>query len=116
MSGASDTVTAITGILVGVLGLSVIAVLVSQKAQTSGVIGAATSGFAAIVSAATSPITGQGSVTAAPPPSAVNTAAGGAPSLLSTGGASNPLSLLGTNPTSLLGSMGGGFGSGAFGF
>ena len=45
-------------IAAGVIGVAILAVLVSQKAQTPAVIGAAGSAFSNILSAATGPVTG----------------------------------------------------------
>lgn len=45
-------------ILAGIVGLAIIAVLVSQKSNTSGVFAAAGGAFANAVSAAVSPVTG----------------------------------------------------------
>lgn len=45
-------------VLLAIVGIAIVAVLVSQKAQTGQVIGAAASGFAADLEAAVSPITG----------------------------------------------------------
>lgn len=42
-----------------VLGVALVAVLVSKNAQTPQVIGATATGFANIVTAATAPVTGQ---------------------------------------------------------
>lgn len=42
----------------GVLALAIIAVLVSQKAQTSGVVTSAFGGLATVINAAVSPVTG----------------------------------------------------------
>jgi hypothetical protein len=47
---------AIAGIATAVIGLAIIAVLVSQNAQTSSVIQAASSGFGNILAAAVSPV------------------------------------------------------------
>ena len=52
----SSVVTVATAIV----GLAIIAVLVSNNAQTGNVIGAATGGFAQDLSAAVSPVTGAG--------------------------------------------------------
>lgn len=43
-------------VLSGVIGLAIVAVLVSAKAQTPSVIGAGGSAFAQIISAAVSPV------------------------------------------------------------
>jgi len=46
-------------IAAGVIGVAIIAVLVSKNAQTSSVIGATGSAFSNVLSAATGPITGR---------------------------------------------------------
>jgi PRD1 phage membrane DNA delivery len=46
-------------IAAGIIGVAIIAVLVSKNAQTSNVLGAAGSAFANALSAATGPVTGQ---------------------------------------------------------
>lgn len=56
-------VEAIVTIATGIIGLAIVAVLVSNKAQTGSVLGAAGSAFANAISAATGPVTG---ATAAP--------------------------------------------------
>jgi hypothetical protein len=43
-----------------IVGVAILAVLVSKQSNTTGVIGAATQGFAADLSAAVSPVTGGG--------------------------------------------------------
>lgn len=48
----------IVTILSGVIGVAIIAVLVSQKAQTAGVFSAAGGAFSNILSTAVSPVTG----------------------------------------------------------
>jgi len=45
----------------GVIGLAIIAVLVSKNSQTGSVIQSAASGFSSILQAAVSPVTGSGS-------------------------------------------------------
>lgn len=45
-------------ILSGVIGLAIVAVLVSQKAQTGNVIAASGNAFASILGAAVAPVTG----------------------------------------------------------
>ena len=47
-----------TGILASIVGLAVLAVLVSKKAQTSSVIQAAGSGLSNVIAAAVKPVTG----------------------------------------------------------
>lgn len=51
-------VEAIVTIATGIIGLAIVAVLVSNKAQTGSVLGAAGSAFANALSAATGPVTG----------------------------------------------------------
>lgn len=51
----------ITVILLALVGLAALAVLVSRNANTTNVIGAASSGFASALSSAIAPITGGGS-------------------------------------------------------
>lgn len=51
----------ISSIVVGVIGLAIVAVLVSQRANTAKVIGASSSGLADIIGAAVAPVTGAGS-------------------------------------------------------
>lgn len=46
-------------IAAGVIGLAIIAVLVSNRANTANVLGAAGSAFSNAISAATAPVTGQ---------------------------------------------------------
>jgi hypothetical protein len=50
--------TGIITVATAIVGLAIIAVLVSNKAQTSSVIGASSAGFANDLVAATSPVTG----------------------------------------------------------
>lgn len=50
--------TGIVSVLLAVIGLALIAVLVSQQAQTTSVLGAAGNAFAGILGAAESPVTG----------------------------------------------------------
>lgn len=56
MQGGTE---AIVTIATGIIGLAIVAVLVSNKAQTGSVLGAAGSAFANALSAATGPVTGQ---------------------------------------------------------
>lgn len=53
-------VTSTTTVLLAIVGVLFIAVLVSKNANTSGVIGAGGSAFAAALGAAASPVTGNG--------------------------------------------------------
>lgn len=55
------TIEAITAIVAAIIGLAIVAVLVSQKAQTGSVIQAGGSALSSIISAAVSPVTGGGS-------------------------------------------------------
>jgi hypothetical protein len=59
---------AIVAILTAVIGLAIVAVIVSQNAQTSNVIGAFGSSFSQIIGAAVGPVMGSSGVasTAAP--------------------------------------------------
>jgi hypothetical protein len=50
--------TSIVTVLMGIIGVAIIAVLVSGKAQTSQVIGAGASGFSGVLNSALSPIIG----------------------------------------------------------
>lgn len=50
--------TSIVTVLLAVIGVAIIAVLVSPKATTSQVIGAGATGFSTILGSALSPITG----------------------------------------------------------
>jgi hypothetical protein len=55
----SDSLSAsIVTVLLAVIGVAIIAVLVSPKASTSAVIGAGSKGFSGILGSALSPITG----------------------------------------------------------
>jgi hypothetical protein len=54
----NDFWTSIVTVATAIVGLAIIAVLVSNNAQTSNVIQSAAGGFAADLSAAVSPITG----------------------------------------------------------
>lgn len=47
-------------IITGVIGLAIIAVIVSQRANTVGVIQAGSSGLASIINAAVQPVVGSG--------------------------------------------------------
>lgn len=59
----NEVVSGIVTIATAVVGIAIIAVLVSKQANTGSVISSATSGFAQDISAAVSPITGGGSFT-----------------------------------------------------
>lgn len=51
---------AIAGIATAIIGLAIVAVLVSQNAQTSSVIQSAASGFGNVIGTAVGPVTGSG--------------------------------------------------------
>ncbi|MDE2104807.1 MAG: hypothetical protein KGL39_46650 [Patescibacteria group bacterium] len=82
----------ITGLVVGVITLAIIAVIVSKRADTANVIGSSGGALANVIAAAVSPITGN---SVAP-----NTGSGGGgsfPFLSAAPGLGNPLSLLSNN-------------------
>lgn len=54
----NELVTSVVTILTAIIGVAILAVLVSRNSQTPAVIGAAASGFAKDLGAAVSPITG----------------------------------------------------------
>ena len=54
------TVSAAVAVIGGIVGLAIVAVLVSQKAQTSGVIQSAGSALSSIIGAAVGPVSGGG--------------------------------------------------------
>lgn len=56
----NSTVSGIVTILTAIVGVAILAVLVSKNANTAGVIKAASSGFAQALSAAVSPVSGNG--------------------------------------------------------
>lgn len=56
----SEVISGVVTIATAIVGIAIIAVLVSKNANTGGVISAATSGFSQDISAAVSPITGGG--------------------------------------------------------
>lgn len=53
----------ISSVVVAVIGLAIVAVLVSNRANTANVIGASGKGLAGVIQAAVSPVTGGGGVT-----------------------------------------------------
>jgi hypothetical protein len=57
---ASELFNSLVVIATGIIGLAIIAVLVSRNANTSGVIGAAAKGFSSTIAAAVSPVSGGG--------------------------------------------------------
>lgn len=54
----SDITSSIVTVLLAIIGVAIIAVLVSQSANTSNVLSAGGNAFSSILGAATSPITG----------------------------------------------------------
>jgi hypothetical protein len=70
----------IVTILTAIVGVAIIAVLVSRNANTAGVISAAASGFATALKAATAPVTGGGGLNTSLGP--VTGFTGGTPNLL----------------------------------
>jgi hypothetical protein len=54
-------ITSTVTVLLAIVGVAIIAVLVSKNANTAGVIGAGASGFSQSLATALSPVTGQGS-------------------------------------------------------
>jgi hypothetical protein len=54
----SNTVQAIGAIVAAVIGLAIVAVIVSKNAQTPSVISAASSGLSSVIQAAVSPVSG----------------------------------------------------------
>lgn len=69
----------ISSIFVAVIGLAIVAVIVSQRANSAGVISASGSSLAGVIAAAVSPVTGGGSSA----PTAI-------PNLLGNGGFGSP--------------------------
>ena len=57
---SESLVTSVTTVLLAIVGVAIIAVLVSKNANTVGVIGAGSSGFSQSLMAALSPVTGSG--------------------------------------------------------
>lgn len=55
------TIKAVVTIATAIVGVAILAVLVSKNANTAGVIGAGGSAFAKAIGAAVSPVTGGGS-------------------------------------------------------
>lgn len=55
-----ELVTSIVTVLTAIIGVAILAVLVSSKAQTANVISAGAQGFAADLGAALSPVSGSG--------------------------------------------------------
>ncbi len=57
---SESLLTSVVTVLTAIIGVAILAVLVSKQSQTGSVIKAASSGFAADLSAALSPISGGG--------------------------------------------------------
>jgi hypothetical protein len=55
-----NLITAVVSILMAIVGVAIIAVLVSKNANTTGVIGAGAQGFSSALGTALSPVTGGG--------------------------------------------------------
>jgi hypothetical protein len=53
-----QAITGVIAVLTAIVGVAIVAVLVSQKSQTAGVISAGGSAFSSILSAAVSPVSG----------------------------------------------------------
>jgi hypothetical protein len=60
---SDQLITSIVTVLTAIIGVAILAVLVSRNSQTSNVIKAASSGFAQDLSAALSPLGGGGGMT-----------------------------------------------------
>lgn len=58
-----EVLETITSIVTAIIGLAILSVLVSSRANTSGVIRSASSGLAEDISAAVSPVTGSSGIT-----------------------------------------------------
>jgi hypothetical protein len=56
----NDVVSGVITVATAIVGVAILAVLVSNRANTAGVIKAASSGFAQSIGAAVSPVTGSG--------------------------------------------------------
>lgn len=60
---SDQLITSVVTVLVAIVGVAIIAVLVSKNANTAGVISAGGSAFSQSLSTALSPVTGGGSLT-----------------------------------------------------
>ena len=60
---SDQLITSVVTVLTAIIGVALIAVLVSKNADTSRVIGAGASGFSQALSTALSPVTGTGGFT-----------------------------------------------------
>lgn len=58
MDGGHKALVGLGAVAAGIVTVAIVATLVSPKAQTGGVIGAATSGLGSIIGAAVAPVTG----------------------------------------------------------
>jgi hypothetical protein len=56
----SQLVNSVVTVLVAIIGVAIVAVLVSRNANTTGVISAASTGFSGALGTALSPVTGSG--------------------------------------------------------
>jgi hypothetical protein len=57
-SATSDSITTAVKILTAIVGVAIVAVLVSKQADTANVLGSAGKSFAGIIGAAVAPVTG----------------------------------------------------------
>jgi membrane DNA delivery protein len=57
---SDQLITSVVTVLMAIVGVAIIAVLVSKNANTTGVIGAGASGFSQALGTALSPVTGGG--------------------------------------------------------
>lgn len=55
-----DTTGALVAIFSAIVGVAIIAVLVSKNAQTTGVLGGIFNGFSSVIKAAVAPVSGAG--------------------------------------------------------
>lgn len=68
----NTTISAVLAIVSGIIGLAIISVLVSPKAQTSSVLGASGGALSTVIGAAVSPVTGTGAASGGIPSSIAN--------------------------------------------
>lgn len=92
----------ITGMIAAIVGLAVLAIVISQRANTANVLGAFFGGLSTLIGTAISPITGQ-------TPAGSNTALSGGNWAGSSGAGTSQFASSGFNPMSLL--SGGGMGN-----
>lgn len=69
-------ITSVVGVLVAIVGVAIVAVLVSKNANTAGVLSAGGGAFSSILKAAVSPVSGGGFLTSTGIPS-MSTSFGG---------------------------------------